>query len=160
MSEIKYIRCNKQTLNNVPVVDGQLIYVKDTLDSYLDVDSTRIKIGDTIFTDTLDNITPIENKIYYSTDTNELNIYVNNKFINIQQSKLIKYDNTTSQVESTNVQSAIDLIFTKLNEINKSIETLTTTVQSNKTEYDTTIAQIHADIKKIKEYIGDVSILG
>lgn len=160
MSEIKFRRCNKSTLNNVPVVDGQLIYVKDTLDSYLDVDSTRIKIGDIVFTDTLDNITPIENKIYYSTDTNELNIYVNNKFINIQQGKSIKYDNTTSQVEPTNVQSAIDLIFTKLNELEQSLKTVSQTVQSNKTEYDTTITQIQVDIKKIKEDIGDVSILG
>ena len=41
------------------------------------------------------------------------------------------------------------MIFTKLNELEQSLKTVSQTVQSNKTEYDTTITQIQADIKKI-----------
>lgn len=45
--KVKFIRCNSSNLANVPVVDGQLIYVTNTGDMYIDVGEGRIKQTDT-----------------------------------------------------------------------------------------------------------------
>lgn len=44
--KVKFSRCLSSSLANVPVVDGQLIFVKDLGECYLDVGTARIKIED------------------------------------------------------------------------------------------------------------------
>ena len=56
MSEIKFRRCNKLTLQTIPVADGQLIYTKDTGECYIDVNETRIRVIDKDLTDTVTNL--------------------------------------------------------------------------------------------------------
>jgi len=46
--KVKFSRCNSNNLTNVPQVDGQLIYVKDTNEVYMDVGETRNNITDFI----------------------------------------------------------------------------------------------------------------
>ena len=56
MSEIKFRRCNKSTLETIPVADGQLIYTKDTGECYIDVNETRIRVIDKDLTDTVTSL--------------------------------------------------------------------------------------------------------
>lgn len=44
--KVKFSRCLSSNLTSVPVVDGQLIFVKDLGECYLDVGTARIKIED------------------------------------------------------------------------------------------------------------------
>lgn len=44
--KVKFSRCNSNNLTNVPIVDGQLIYVKDTKKVYIDVGNDRNDISD------------------------------------------------------------------------------------------------------------------
>lgn len=46
--KVKFSRCNSSNLTNVPIVDGQLIFIKDKGECYLDVGVNRVKIEDTI----------------------------------------------------------------------------------------------------------------
>jgi hypothetical protein len=57
---ITFSRCNEDSLANVPIKDGQLIYVKDLNELYLDVGTTRIKYQDK---ELLADIEDINNKI-------------------------------------------------------------------------------------------------
>lgn len=43
--KVKFSRCTSSNLANVPRVDGQLIYVKDTQEVYMDVGNTRNNIS-------------------------------------------------------------------------------------------------------------------
>lgn len=56
MSEIKFRRCNKPTLDTIPVADGQLIYTKDTGECYIDINTTRVRVIDKDLTDTVNTL--------------------------------------------------------------------------------------------------------
>ena len=72
--KVKFSRCTSSNLANVPQVDGQLIYTKDTGEVYLDVGSVRNKISDVQEADNILNIaSPIINKLYYDKNTDTLN---------------------------------------------------------------------------------------
>lgn len=43
--KVKFSKCTSNNLSSVPKVDGQLIYVVDTGECYLDDGSNRISIG-------------------------------------------------------------------------------------------------------------------
>lgn len=58
--KVKFSRCLSSSLANVPVVDGQLIFVKDLGECYLDVGTARIKIEDK---ELLDRVNTIETTI-------------------------------------------------------------------------------------------------
>lgn len=70
--KVKFSRCTSSNLTNVPIVDGQLIYTKDTGELYLDVGDNRKQITDVIYVDDITTINPIENKIYCDLKTNKL----------------------------------------------------------------------------------------
>lgn len=71
--KVKFSRCTSNNLSKVPFVDGQLIYTKDTMEVYLDIDDNRKQITDIIYVaDITTVVTPIKNKIYCDTKTNKL----------------------------------------------------------------------------------------
>ena len=95
--KVQHSIVNNNKLNSVPVVNGQIVYVKDTHDLYFDVDNTRTKATDIIFVDTLqerDAIqSPTPNKVYCVAETNCFYKYINNSW------ELIGGDITKSYVD-------------------------------------------------------------
>lgn len=57
--KVKFSRCTSSNLANVPRVDGQLIYVKDTQEVYMDVGNTRNNISDFLKKDNTTNYVPV-----------------------------------------------------------------------------------------------------
>ena len=79
--KVKFSRCNSNSLANVPQVDGQLIYVKDTSEVYMDVGNNRNKLSDVIEVADITNIqNPIISKIYYDEATENLYKYIDNEW--------------------------------------------------------------------------------
>ena len=83
--KVQHSIVNNNKLNTVPVVDGQVVYVKDTHDLYFDVNNTRTKATDIIFVDTLqerDAIqSPTPNKVYCVEEDNKFYRYENNEWV-------------------------------------------------------------------------------
>ena len=150
-------RCSSTTLNNVPITDGQIIYVKDIGEQYLDVDSKRIKITDTqLQQDIKTIIEKLDTKIDKATEINKVygtdnegnqttfnkddlskvddvqvdgTSVLNNKIANIDiQSVKDDYNNKIDTLTST--------VNTNKEDANNSINTLTQTVTNNKTNTD------------------------
>lgn len=71
--KVKFSRCVSNNLASVPQTDGQLIYVKDNNELYLDVGSNRVKLSDIIEVANKDTVvSPILSKLYYETSTDML----------------------------------------------------------------------------------------
>lgn len=71
--KVKFSRCTSSNLANVPQVDGQLIYTKDTCEVYLDVGNNRKKLSDVIEVANKSSVvSPIITKLYYETSTDTL----------------------------------------------------------------------------------------
>lgn len=85
--KVKFSRCNSNSLTNVPQVDGQLIYVKDTNEVYMDVGNNRNKISDVIEVADITNVqNPIISKIYYDEATENLYKYIDNEWKSLGES--------------------------------------------------------------------------
>ena len=71
--KVKFSRCTSSNLAEVPQVDGQLIYTKDTGEVYLDVSNRREKISDVVeIVNKSGVVSPILSKLYYETSTDIL----------------------------------------------------------------------------------------
>ena len=99
---VQFGRCTSNKLDRVPIVDGQILYVKDTKEQYLDIDSSRIKITDLVFVsdiaerDAIANPSP--NKLYYIIDLNSVQFYINGHWQGIyyvDMQNILTKDNTT-----------------------------------------------------------------
>lgn len=82
--KIQFSRCTRNNLDNVPIRDGQLVFVKDTNEQYIDTNSKRSKLTDLMFIpdrDTLNALQkPSDNKLYYVIADNSINFHCNNKW--------------------------------------------------------------------------------
>ena len=58
--KVKFSRCQSNSLTDVPIIDGQLIFVKDNGECYLDVGSQRVRIEDKIL---IEKVTSLETLI-------------------------------------------------------------------------------------------------
>ena len=77
--KVKFSRCNSNNLTNVPIVDGQLIYVKDTKKVYMDVGNERNDISDFYnksVTDNLLNAKVNKSSFVYDSNTETLTITI------------------------------------------------------------------------------------
>lgn len=150
------IRCNSTTLNNVPIVDGQIIYIKDTGEHYLDVNTQRIKITDTQTKQDIQNIlnkldTKVEqtteiNKIYGTDNTGNQITYNKddiNKVNDIQVDNVSVVNNKIANIDLQSIKT----------DYNTKINTLTETVNTNKTNTDTSIAEINSNIKELSNTV-------
>lgn len=74
--KVKFSRCQSNSLAQVPQVDGQLIFVKDTQEIHMDVSNSRVKITDIIFLDTITERSQLPSvnykKLYYVDETGKL----------------------------------------------------------------------------------------
>lgn len=100
--KVQFSRCTSSNLNNVPVIDGQIVFVKDTNEQYLDTDSARSKITDLVFVPDLEKLykisNPLSNKLYYVVAENLIEFYCNGKwqainYVNIEN--ILTKDNET-----------------------------------------------------------------
>lgn len=58
--KVKFSRCHSNSLTDVPIIDGQLIFVKDNGECYLDVGSQRVRIEDKVL---IEKVTSLETLI-------------------------------------------------------------------------------------------------
>ena len=127
MAKLKLIETIQTKLPTLSKTDGQLIVIRDNASLYVDLDGARIYISDWIDvstdTDRLAMLTPLSNKYYYVVETNKIWRYIGGSWIQItlHNASEVLYDNTTSGLSATNVNSAID-------EISSSVDTLEETV--------------------------------
>lgn len=81
----QYIETYRSNLNNITVTPNQLIYCKDSLETYYDTDEyIRTKLGDIIYVNTERDKraikSPIPNKIYLVTESYRMYVYANDRW--------------------------------------------------------------------------------
>ena len=129
--KVKFSRCNSNNLTNVPQVDGQMTFVKDTQDIYMDVGNNRTKVTDIIFMNTLQQLnalnTYLPNKLYYINDVSKLYHY-NSTSQELEEVKTsaqeTSFNNTDTSIEATNVEDAIKEIDNKIGEVSSLLDQL------------------------------------
>lgn len=129
--KVKFSRCNSNNLTNVPQVDGQMTFVKDTQEVYMDVGNNRTKVTDVIFKATLNALQAdnnlLESKLYYVIETNKLYHY-DSTSQNLEEVKSsaeeTSFDNTGTELESDNVEDAIKELDTKIGDISSILDDL------------------------------------
>ena len=127
MSTFKPVITTSNYLPTIGIVNGQLIVVTDTKDIYVDSDNTRSKYTDVI-TGTYNNIVnllaPLQDKIYFATDTNQLLQYTGSEWVNLGQAQSIIVNNSDAAVSITLADNTI------YNLTNSNITSITLTVSS------------------------------
>ena len=172
-------RCSSTTLNDVPIQDGQIIYVKDTGEHYLDVDTQRIKVTNKTLEQNIQDIieqldTKIEkiteiNKVYGTDETgNQITFNKDdlNKIEDVQvdgisviQNKVANIDIQSLKTElQTDIDSLGQVVDTNktnmdksIEDINTQLENLNTTVDENKGNTDTSIKNIQNSIIDLQD---------
>lgn len=111
--KVQFGRCTSNKISNVPIVDGQILFVKDTGEQYIDVDSSRNKITDLVFVPTLearDEITnPSSSKLYYIVRENSIQFYCSGQWqaINyVDMENILTKDNTTPYTPTSDYNPA------------------------------------------------------
>ena len=126
MSNVKFSRCNSKSLADVPKSDGQIVFVKDTHDAYLDNGNERTKITDIIFLDTLEELNtlpaPLTNKLYYVAEDNALHKFSGTAWTPIKATaQETVFNNEETTLEATTVQEAVQEVDTKVVEVEKQV---------------------------------------
>ena len=153
--KVKFSRCNSSDLASLPLVDGQLTYVKDTGDNYLDVGTTRNKITDIVFLDNDEALEQIENplssKFYYVKSSKKLMYYNGTDYDTLNEVD-VSADNvhftSTAGITATNVQDAFEQLETKVNTNTTNIASAQTDIQENANNISTIQQQVSSIITK------------
>ena len=153
--KVKFSRCNSSDLASLPLVDGQLTYVKDTGDNYLDVGTTRNKITDIVFLDNDEALEQIENplssKFYYVKSSKKLMYYNGTDYDTLNEVDVSAEDvhfTSTTGITATNVQDAFEQIETKVNSNTTNIASAQTAIQENANNISTIQQQVSSIIIK------------
>lgn len=153
--KVKFSRCNSSDLASLPLVDGQLTYVKDTGDNYLDVGTTRNKITDIVFLDNDEALEQIENplssKFYYVKSSKKLMYYNGTDYDTLNEVDVSAEDvhfTSTAGITATNVQDAFEQIETKVNTNTTNIALAQTDIQENANNISTIQQQVSSIITK------------
>ena len=149
-------RCSSTTLKDVPIQDGQIIYVKDTGEHYLDVDTQRIKVTNkTLEQNVQDIINSLNTKVEQTTEINK--IYGTNETGNqttFNKDDLNKVDDV--QVDGVSILNNkvanIDIQSIKT-DYNTKINNLTQTVNTNKQNTDNSITEINNTLQDLSNTI-------
>ena len=149
-------RCSSTTLKDVPIQDGQIIYVKDTGEHYLDVDTQRIKVTNkTLEQNVQDIINSLNTKVEQTSEINK--IYGTNETGNqttFNKDDLNKVDDV--QVDGVSILNDkvanIDIQSIKT-DYNTKIDNLTQTVNTNKTNTDKSIEEINNTLQDLSNTI-------
>ena len=153
--KVKFSRCNSSDLASLPLVDGQLTYVKDTGDNYLDVGTTRNKITDIVFLDNDEALEQIENplssKFYYVKSSKKLMYYNGTDYDTLNEVDVSADDvhfTSTAGITATNVQDAFEQLETKVNSNTTNITSAQTDIQENANNISTIQQQVSSIITK------------
>lgn len=77
--KVQFSKCVLANLGKVPITNGQIIFVTDTNEQYIDTNNGRNKITDLMFIsnkEELESMTyPLPNKLYYVVSENEIMFY-------------------------------------------------------------------------------------
>ena len=153
--KVKFSRCNSSDLASLPLVDGQLTYVKDTGDNYLDVGTTRNKITDIVFLDNDEALEQIENplssKFYYVKSSKKLMYYNGTDYDTLNEVDVSADDvhfTSTAGITATNVQDAFEQLETKVNSNTTNISSAQTDIQENANNISTIQQQVSSIITK------------
>lgn len=153
--KVKFSRCNSSDLASLPLVDGQLTYVKDTSDNYLDVGTTRNKITDIVFLDNDEALEQIENplssKFYYVKSSKKLMYYNGTDYDTLNEVDVSAEDvhfTSTAGITATNVQDAFEQLETKVNSNTTNITSAQTDIQENANNISTIQQQVSSIITK------------
>ena len=99
---VQFSRCTSSNLGSIPQSNGQIIFVKDTNEQYIDTNYGRNKITDIVLVSSpeeLRNIrNPIPGKLYYDVTNNAIKFYCNNTWqtiISVDMENILTKDNTT-----------------------------------------------------------------
>lgn len=176
-------RCSSTTLKDVPIQDGQIIYVKDTGEHYLDVDTQRIKVTNKTLEQNVQDIinslnTKVEqtseiNKIYGTNETGNQTTFNKddlNKVDDVQvdgisviQNKVANIDIQSLKTElQTDIDSLGQVVDTNktnmdksIEDINTVIEELTNTVDINKKDTDKSIEDINTQLENLNTTVDE-----
>ena len=153
--KVKFSRCNSNELASLPTVDGQLTYVKDTGENYLDVGPTRNKITDIVFLDNDEALEQIENplssKFYYVKSSKKLMYYNGTDYDTLNEVDVSADDvhfTSTAGITATNVQDALEQIETKVNTNTTNVASAQTDIQENANNISTIQQQVSSIITK------------
>lgn len=149
-------RCSSTTLKDVPIQDGQIIYVKDTGEHYLDVDTQRIKVTNkTLEQNVQDIINSLNTKVEQTSEINK--VYGTNETGNqttFNKDDLNKVDDV--QVDGVSILNDkvanIDIQSIKT-DYNTKIDNLTQTVNTNKTNTDNSITEINNTLEDLSNTV-------
>lgn len=164
--KVKFSRCNSNDLTTLDLVDGQLIYVKDTNEHYLDVGTARHKISDVIFVDNEESLDSLEdklpNKIYYVQGTKKLLHYNGADFDTLNEIDVSSTDiefTATDDITADTVQEAIISVNNSVKSNTSSISTIQqqiSNILTKNTEQDTSISSIESQITQIESDVEDL----
>ena len=153
--KVKFSRCNSSDLASLPLVDGQLTYVKDTGENYLDVGATRNKISDIVFLDNDEALEQIENplssKFYYVKRSKKLMYYNGTDYDTLNEVDVSAEDvhfTSTEGITATNVQDAFEQIETKVNSNTTNITSAQSSIQENADNISALQQQVSSIITK------------
>ena len=172
-------RCSSTTLKDVPIQDGQIIYVKDTGEHYLDVDTQRIKVTNKTLEQNVQDIinslnTKVEqtseiNKIYGTNETGNQTTFNKddlNKVDDVQVDGVSILNNKVANIDiqsvKTDYNTKIDNLTQTVNtnktntdksieEINNTLQDLSNTIDANKGNVDTSITDLQEDITNLND---------
>lgn len=87
---VSYTFTTENSLNTIPITNGQAVICEDSEKLYIDKTDTRISIGDLIIVEASTDLpeTPL-NKLYFVKETDKLYIYSNNTWVSINPNQFI-----------------------------------------------------------------------
>lgn len=100
--KVQFSKCTASNLDKVPRSNGQIIFVTDTNEQYIDTNNQRAKITDIMFVSDLEELNkityPLPNKLYYVIGDNSIQFYCLGKWQNIKSismENILTMDNET-----------------------------------------------------------------
>lgn len=170
------VRCSSTTLNDVPIQDGQIVYVKDTGEQYLDVETQRIKITNkTLEQNIQDTVKQLDTKVEKTTEINKVygtdesgNQTTFNKDdlnkiddvqvdgISVVDDKIVSIDLQSLKDDYTEkIDDLTQIVDTNKQNTDESINTLTETVNNNKTNTDKSIEDINTQLENLNTAVDE-----
>ena len=87
---VSYTFTTENSLNTIPITNGQAVICEDSEKLYIDKTDTRISIGDLIIVEASTDLPEIPlNKLYFVKETDKLYIYSNNTWVSINPNQFI-----------------------------------------------------------------------
>ena len=165
MAKLNLIETIQTKLSTLTKKDGQLIIIRDNASLYVDLDGARIYISDWIDISTdeerLAMLTPLNNKYYYVVSTNKIWRYISGSWVQVtlHNASDILYDNTTSGLNATNINSAIDEVVGNVKKLNTDTGTLTSSLKKVQTDILSLQTSVNTNLESIEQNQTDIVLI-